>query len=127
MLTGPDAPERDAAEADALFTVALELGIEDRRARAETELQRATARVRAGRSDEAIEALRAAAEIARELGDAERKVNGFLHGFLVETIRGDLGHAQALALETADPADWSFFQGLQAILAEQSVDVYSEG
>jgi len=57
-------------EADARFSAALELGIDDVRRRAETQLELGTARFRAGRSDDAIEAFRAAAQIARGLGDA---------------------------------------------------------
>src|SRR5262249_53995241 len=56
-------------EADARFTTALELGIEDPRRRAETQLGLGIARVRGGRSDDAMQAYRAAAQIARELGD----------------------------------------------------------
>jgi len=57
-------------EAGARFSAALELGINDPRRRAETQLELGTARFRGGRSDEAMEAFRAAAQIARELGDA---------------------------------------------------------
>ena len=57
-------------EATARFASALELGIDDARRRAETQLELGTARFRAGRSDDAMEAFRAAAQIARELGDA---------------------------------------------------------
>jgi DNA-binding CsgD family transcriptional regulator/tetratricopeptide (TPR) repeat protein len=58
-------------EANALFSAALELGIEDPRRRAEAQLELGTARFRAGRSDEAMEAFLTVAGIARELGDAE--------------------------------------------------------
>ncbi len=58
-------------EADARFSTALELGIEDPRRRAETQLELGTARSRGGRADNAIEAFRAAVQIARELGDTE--------------------------------------------------------
>jgi DNA-binding CsgD family transcriptional regulator len=61
----------DYDEADARFSVALELGIEDPRRRAETQLELGTARFRGGRSDDAIDAFRAAVGIARDLGDAE--------------------------------------------------------
>jgi DNA-binding CsgD family transcriptional regulator len=57
-------------EAAARFAFALELGIDDLRLRAETQLELGTARFRAGGSDDAIEAFRAAAEIGREVGDA---------------------------------------------------------
>jgi DNA-binding CsgD family transcriptional regulator len=57
-------------EAGARFSAALELGIDDPRRRAETQLELGKARFRGGRSDEAMEAFRAAAQIARELGDA---------------------------------------------------------
>ena len=56
-------------EAAARFASALELGIDDVRRRAETQLELGTARFRAGGSDDAIEAFRAAAQIAREIGD----------------------------------------------------------
>jgi DNA-binding CsgD family transcriptional regulator len=58
-------------EADARFSTALELGIDDPRRRAEAQLELGTARFRAGRSDAAMEAFRGAAQIARDLGDAE--------------------------------------------------------
>lgn len=57
-------------EAEARFAAALDLGIDDPRRRAETQLELGTARFRAGRSDDAMEAFRAAAQIARGLGDA---------------------------------------------------------
>jgi tetratricopeptide (TPR) repeat protein len=60
----------DFDEADARFSTALELGIEDPRRRAETQLELGTARFRGGRSDDAIDAFRAAVQIARDLGDA---------------------------------------------------------
>ncbi len=60
----------DFDEADARFAAALELGIDDLRRRAETQLELGTARFRAGRSDDAMEAFRAAAQIARDLDDA---------------------------------------------------------
>ena len=58
-------------EAAARFAAALELGIEDPRRRAGAQIELGTARFRAGRSDDAMAAFGAAAEIARELGDAE--------------------------------------------------------
>jgi DNA-binding CsgD family transcriptional regulator len=58
-------------EADAHYSAALELGIEDPRRRAEAQLELGLARSRAGRADEAIEAFGAAAQVARELGDAQ--------------------------------------------------------
>ncbi len=61
----------DFDEADARFSTALELGIEDPRRRAETQLELGTARSRGGRADDAIAAFRAAVQIAREIGDAE--------------------------------------------------------
>jgi DNA-binding CsgD family transcriptional regulator len=61
----------DFDEADARFSTALELGIEDPRRRAETQLELGTARSRGGRADDAIAAFRAAVQIAREVGDAE--------------------------------------------------------
>jgi DNA-binding CsgD family transcriptional regulator/KaiC/GvpD/RAD55 family RecA-like ATPase len=60
----------DFDEADARFSTALELGIEDPRRRGETQLELGTARSRGGRSDDAIDAFRAAVRIARDLGDA---------------------------------------------------------
>ncbi len=57
-------------EAAARFASALELGIDDVRRRADTLLELGTARFRAGASDEGMQAFRAAAEIAREIGDA---------------------------------------------------------
>ncbi|MDQ6817066.1 MAG: AAA family ATPase, partial [Actinomycetota bacterium] len=57
-------------EADARFSTALEHGIDDPRRRAETQLELGTARFRAGRSDDAMHAFLAAADIARKLGDA---------------------------------------------------------
>jgi DNA-binding CsgD family transcriptional regulator len=62
-----DALDFDGAEAR--FSSALELGIEDPARRAETHLQVGTACFRGGRSGGAMEAFRAAADIARELGD----------------------------------------------------------
>lgn len=59
----------DFEEAAARFAFALELGIDDVRRRAETQLELGTARFRAGRSDDAMEAFRAAAQIGRDLGD----------------------------------------------------------
>jgi DNA-binding CsgD family transcriptional regulator/tetratricopeptide (TPR) repeat protein len=56
-------------EAEARFEAALELGIDDARRRGETQLELGAARFRAGRSDDAMRAFRAAAQIARELGD----------------------------------------------------------
>lgn len=58
-------------EAAACFSSALELGIEDGGRRAQTQLELGTACFRAGRSDDAIEAFREAAQIARELDDAQ--------------------------------------------------------
>jgi DNA-binding CsgD family transcriptional regulator len=63
-------------EAAARFAFALELGIDDPRRRAETQLELGTARFRAGASDDAMDAFRAAAEIARELGDADLLATG---------------------------------------------------
>src|SRR3954454_8886798 len=57
-------------EAAARFFAALELGLEDPRRRAGTQIELGTARFRAGGSDDAMAAFRAAAAIARELGDA---------------------------------------------------------
>ncbi len=56
-------------EAAARFAFALELGIGDVRRRAETELELGTARFRAGGSDDAMAAFRAAAQIARDIHD----------------------------------------------------------
>jgi tetratricopeptide (TPR) repeat protein len=61
----------DFDDADARFSAALELGITDARRRAQTQLELGTARFRAGRSDDAMVAFRSAAQIARELRDAE--------------------------------------------------------
>ncbi len=61
----------DFDEAEAQFSTALELGIDDPRGRGETQLELGTARFRGGRSDEAMGAFRAAAQIARDLGDPQ--------------------------------------------------------
>ncbi len=60
----------DFDEADARFSAALELGIDDPRRRGETQLELGTARFRAGRSDDAMEAFLVVAQIARDLDDA---------------------------------------------------------
>ena len=57
-------------EAAARFAFALDLGVSDVRRRAETQLELGTARFRAGGSDDAMEAFRSAAQIARDIGDA---------------------------------------------------------
>jgi DNA-binding CsgD family transcriptional regulator/tetratricopeptide (TPR) repeat protein len=59
----------DFEEAATRFAFALELGIDDVRRRAETQLELGTARFRAGGSDDAMKAFRAAAQIGRDLGD----------------------------------------------------------
>jgi DNA-binding NarL/FixJ family response regulator len=70
LLAGAAALETLAFdEAEARLQAALELGIEDPRRRAEAQLDLGAARFRAGRSDDAMKAYRAAAQIARELGD----------------------------------------------------------
>lgn len=56
-------------EAAARFAFALELGIDDVRRQAETQLELGTARFRAGGSYDAMAAFRAAAQIARDIGD----------------------------------------------------------
>lgn len=56
-------------EAAARFAFALELGIDDVRRQAETQLELGTARFRAGGSYDAMEAFRAAAQIGRDVGD----------------------------------------------------------
>jgi DNA-binding CsgD family transcriptional regulator/tetratricopeptide (TPR) repeat protein len=61
----------DFDEVDARFSSALELGIDDPRRQGEIQLELATARLHAGRSDDALHAFRAAAQIARDLRDAE--------------------------------------------------------
>lgn len=58
-------------EAEARFLAAIELGIADARRQAEAQLELGRARFRGGRSDDAMDAFRGAAQIARELGDAE--------------------------------------------------------
>ncbi len=58
-------------EAAALLVNALELGIENAAKRAEVLLELGTIRHRAGEAFDALDALRSAAEIARELNDAE--------------------------------------------------------
>ncbi len=60
----------DFDEAAARFAQALEVGVDDSRRRGETYVELGTACFRGGRSDRAMEAFRAAAEIARGLGDA---------------------------------------------------------
>ncbi len=59
----------DFDEAEARFSSALELGIDDPRRRAETQLELGTACFRAGRSGGALHAFGTAAQIARELRD----------------------------------------------------------
>ncbi len=61
----------DFDEAESRFGAALELGIDDPRRRAQTELELGAARFRGGRSDDAMAAFRAAAQLARELQDPE--------------------------------------------------------
>jgi DNA-binding CsgD family transcriptional regulator/sugar phosphate isomerase/epimerase len=61
----------DYDEAEARFSAALELGIDDSRRRAEIQLELGTARFRAGRSDAAMAAFRDAATLARELAEPE--------------------------------------------------------
>ncbi len=57
-------------EAASRFASALALGIDDPRRRVATQLELGTACLRAGRSDDAMEAFRGAAQIARDIGDA---------------------------------------------------------
>ncbi len=72
MLAGHAALDAlDFDEAERLFASALELGIKDPRRRAEAQLELGAARYRAGRSDGAMEAFQSAAQIGRDLGDAE--------------------------------------------------------
>jgi DNA-binding CsgD family transcriptional regulator len=61
----------DFEGAVARFWAALVLGLGDARRRAQTQLELGTARFRAGRSDDAMVAFRSAAQIARQLGDAD--------------------------------------------------------
>lgn len=61
----------DFDEAESRFGAALELGINDPRRRAQTQLELGAARYRGGRSDDAMTAFRAAAQLARELEDPE--------------------------------------------------------
>lgn len=61
----------DFDEAESRFAAALELGIDDPRRRAQTQLELGAARFRGGRSDDAMAAFRAAAQLARELEDPE--------------------------------------------------------
>jgi DNA-binding CsgD family transcriptional regulator len=61
----------DFDEAETRFSAALGLGIDDPERRAQTQLELGTARFRGGRSDDAMAAFRAAAELARELGNPE--------------------------------------------------------
>ncbi len=61
----------DFDDAESRFSDALGLGIVDPRRRAQTQLELGTARFRGGRSDDAMTAFRSAAQIARELHDAE--------------------------------------------------------
>jgi DNA-binding CsgD family transcriptional regulator len=61
----------DFDEAESRFGAALELGIDDPRRQAQTELELGAARFRGGRSDDAMNAFRAAAQLARELEDPE--------------------------------------------------------
>src|SRR3954471_4787447 len=70
LLAGSAALETLAFdEAEARFQAALELGIDDARRRGETQRALGAARLRAGRSDDAMKAFRAAAQIARDLDD----------------------------------------------------------
>jgi DNA-binding CsgD family transcriptional regulator/tetratricopeptide (TPR) repeat protein len=57
-------------EAAARFASALDFGIDDPHRRAATQLELGAACFRSGRSDDAMEAFRAAAQIARDIGDA---------------------------------------------------------
>lgn len=61
----------DFDDAEGLLESALELGIDDPTRRAEVQLELGDARLRAGRSDAALDAYRAAAQIGRELDDTE--------------------------------------------------------
>jgi DNA-binding CsgD family transcriptional regulator/tetratricopeptide (TPR) repeat protein len=61
----------DFDQAAVLFSAVLELGIDEPGRRAETQLELGTAHFRAGRSDQAMEAFRGAAQIARNLDDPE--------------------------------------------------------
>jgi DNA-binding CsgD family transcriptional regulator len=61
----------DFDDAEARFRSALELGIDDARGRAEVQFELGTALFRGGRSDQAMKAFRAVAQIARDLGDAQ--------------------------------------------------------
>ena len=58
-------------EAGRLFRTALELGVDDPADRAEVLLRLGDARHRAGDAEEALQAFREAAAIARDLGDGE--------------------------------------------------------
>ncbi|MDX6521554.1 MAG: hypothetical protein QOF08_2159 [Gaiellales bacterium] len=58
-------------QAATLLQTALELGIEDRRQRAGVQLELGDASHRGGKAGDALETFRAAAEIARELADAQ--------------------------------------------------------
>ncbi|MGO9884971.1 MAG: helix-turn-helix transcriptional regulator [Solirubrobacteraceae bacterium] len=92
----------DFDEAEARLEDALEFGIEDPRLRAETELELGDARFRAGRSDAALAAYRAAAQIARELGDAELLVRAAI-GFEDACWRpGIIDEGAVQLLEEAD-------------------------
>jgi DNA-binding CsgD family transcriptional regulator len=57
--------------AEMRFAAAIDLGIEDPGYRAEVQMELGTSCFRSGRSDEAMTAFRAAAEIGREIRDAE--------------------------------------------------------
>jgi DNA-binding CsgD family transcriptional regulator/tetratricopeptide (TPR) repeat protein len=84
-------------EAAARLHTALEIGIADDRRRAEAQLALGTADFRAGASLDALRAFRAAAEIAREIGDGELLARAAI-GFEDTCWRPGISDAGALEL-----------------------------
>ena len=95
----------DFDDAEAQFVAGLELGVEDPGQRAEIQLELGQARFRAGRSDGALTAFRAAAQIARELDDADLLVRAAI-GF--EDACWRPGIADEGAVELLQEADRAF-------------------
>src|SRR4051794_7205685 len=98
LLAGSAALETLAFdESEARFHAALELGIDDPRRRGETQLELGAARLKAGRSDDAMKAFRAAAQIARELDDPHMLVTAAV-GFEEACWRPGITDAGAVEL-----------------------------
>jgi DNA-binding CsgD family transcriptional regulator/tetratricopeptide (TPR) repeat protein len=98
----------DFDQAEALLRTALELGIEDDVQRAEVLIELGGARQLSGRALDALDALRSAADLARELGDA------------------DLLARAAIGYEEACWAPMMIDQGAAELLEEAAVAVGDE-